>query len=97
MAKSLKTAYLIALVVLGIFFVFYFMNSSEGFYANNILTSSTQSSAGNCFSYCNGDSSSGTYKNYVWCSDNGFVSTSGATTSTQCTTNNSCKCISKRT
>ena len=56
---SLKNAYLIALVVLGISFVFYFMNSAEGFYAktvkNIILTSSTQSSAQNCFNYCNGD------------------------------------------
>ena len=97
MAKSLKTAYLVALIILSIFFVFYFMNSSEGFYAkNNILTSTTQSSANNCFSYCNGDSSSGTYANYEWC-DNGFVNTSGGITKSKCSTSTSCKCISKRT
>ena len=97
MAKPyLKTAYLIALVVLGISFVFYFMNSAEGFYANNhILTSTTQSGAQQCFEYCNGDVSSGTYSNYEWCGD-GFMNTSGATTKRTCTSNNACKCINKR-
>lgn len=94
MAKSLKTAYLIALVVLGIFFVFYFMKSSEGFYSD--YSSNTNApSAQKCFGYCNGDLSAGTYGSFDWCDGNYWVHNAAQTTN-KCTSKGSCNCSEKR-
>ena len=95
MAKpSLKTAYLIALVVLGISFVFYSMNSSEGFYASYSPNTNTPS-AQKCFSYCNGDLSAGTYGAFDWCGGNYWNHNSKETTNT-CTSKGACNCSAKR-